>query len=314
MSWSSPGIAMRRLRDRARRARRSPRPSRRARRPHPALPAEVESACRVLNAPAARLIARGEERPLLLDEVEALHGVEALVVDATAAMSCAARGTVVSLATRPVLFALARALAEAWPEDVPRDALVARAFRRRSRPMRSHRARLRVEIGRLRAVLRALAEISATQAGLRARRRVTRRGRRAGAARRGRACGGARVPRRWRDPGRARRLRLALGASQRSVQRRSTRSRPRARCRCFGHGRARRWMTPPVPGFTTTLLLPAPLPSGCKRMAPQSDGMTDERRSAAEIIREYGPFRSVDQVAGVTYRRPACLVRRRATG
>jgi hypothetical protein len=25
--------------------------------------------------------------------------------------------------------------------------------------------------------------------------------------------------------------------------------------------RARRWMTPPVPGFTTTLLLPAPLPS-----------------------------------------------------
>ncbi len=39
-----------------------------------------------------------------------------------AAMRCVT-GTVVSLATRPVLFALARALGEAWPEDVSRDTL-----------------------------------------------------------------------------------------------------------------------------------------------------------------------------------------------
>jgi len=29
----------------------------------------------------------------------------------------------------------------------------------------------------------------------------------------------------------------------------------------FGLGRARRWLTRPLPGFTTTLLLPGPLPS-----------------------------------------------------
>ena len=41
----------------------------------PALTAEVENAVLVLDTPVARLIAYGEERPLLLDEVEALLGV-----------------------------------------------------------------------------------------------------------------------------------------------------------------------------------------------------------------------------------------------
>ena len=53
--------------------------------------------------------------------------------------------TVVSLATRPVLFALARALGEAWPGDVARDTLLARAFRAKHAD-ESHRARLRVEL------------------------------------------------------------------------------------------------------------------------------------------------------------------------
>ena len=66
-----------------------------------------------------------------------------------AGTSCATLAAVISLATRPVLFALARALAEAWPGDVPRDALVARAFGAKLAD-ESHRARLRVEIGRLR--------------------------------------------------------------------------------------------------------------------------------------------------------------------
>src|SRR5262249_33676504 len=72
--------------------------------------------------------------------------------------------TIVPLTTRPVLFALARTLAEAWPGDAPRDVLIARAFGSRFTD-ESHRARLRVEIGRLRAALRQIAEVSATKRG-----------------------------------------------------------------------------------------------------------------------------------------------------
>ena len=56
-------------------------------------------------------------------------------------------------------------------------------------------------------------------------------------------------------------LALALGASQRTVQRALDSLAAAGKVQSFGRGRARRWMTPPVPGFTTTLLLPAPLPS-----------------------------------------------------
>src|SRR5207248_9424448 len=114
----------------------------------PALTAEVESASLMLNTPAARLIARGEERLLLLEEVEALLASNAFVVDACRHV-VRDDGTVVWLAKRPVLFGLARALAEAWPGDVPGDMLVARAFGAK-RADESHRARLRVEVGRLR--------------------------------------------------------------------------------------------------------------------------------------------------------------------
>src|SRR5438128_2399366 len=157
------GIAMRRLRTKAARAAlaRAARAARDAR--IPALTAEVESASLVLNTPAARLIASGEERLLLLEEVEALLASEALVVDACRHV-VRDGSTVVSLATRPVLFALARALGEAWPGDVPRDTLVARAFGSKDAD-ESHRARLRVEAGRLRTVLRTLADVSATKRG-----------------------------------------------------------------------------------------------------------------------------------------------------
>ncbi|WP_029921794.1 hypothetical protein [Nevskia soli] len=222
----------------------------------PALTAEVENAALVMNTPAARLIARGQERPLLLEEVEALLASKALVVDACRHVVHEA-GTMVPLARRPVLFTLARALAEAWPADVTRDALVARAFRAKHAD-ESHRARLRVELGRLRAVLRPLAGVSATQRGF------------------------ALVPRRAREvvvlarPVEERHaavlaflsdgeswsssaLALALGASQRTVQRALDALAAAAKVQSFGRGRARRWMTPPVPGFTTTLLLPASL-------------------------------------------------------
>src|SRR6516162_351658 len=138
------GIAMRRLRTRQARAAlaRAERAGHKAR--IPALMAEVESASRVLNTPAARLIARGDERLLLLEDVETLLASKAIVVDACRNLvRCA--DTLVSLARRPVLFALARALGEAWPGDVPRDLLLARAFGARFVD-ESHRARLRVEI------------------------------------------------------------------------------------------------------------------------------------------------------------------------
>jgi hypothetical protein len=157
------GIAMRRLRTKAASAAlaRAERAARHA--GIPALTAEVESAFLVLNTPAARLIARGEERVLLLEEVEALLASNAFVVDACRHV-VRDESKVVSLVKRPVLFALARALGEAWPEDVPRDTLVARAFGSKFAD-ESYRARLRVEVGRLRSVLRTLADVSATKRG-----------------------------------------------------------------------------------------------------------------------------------------------------
>jgi hypothetical protein len=154
------GIAMRRLRTKAARdaLARAERAAHYAR--IPALTAEVESARLALNTPAARLIASGEERPLLLEEVEALLASKALVVDACRYV-VRDTNTTVSLATRPVLFALARALGEAWPADASRDALIARAFGSKVADD-SHRARLRVEMGRLRRVLRTFADVSAT--------------------------------------------------------------------------------------------------------------------------------------------------------
>jgi hypothetical protein len=253
------GIAIRRLRTRTARAAlaRAQRAAHDAR--IPALAAEVETAANVLSSPAARLIASGEKRVLRLDEVEALLASEALVVDACRNV-VRRDGRVVSLARRPVLFALARAMGEAWPGDVPRDALVARAFGSKVAD-ESYRARLRVEVGRLRRSLRALADVGATKRGF------------------------ALAPRHAREvvvltppvdeePARVlalladgeswstSALALALAMSQRTVQRELDALETAGRVRSLGGGRARRWMTPPVPGITTTLLLPPPLPAG----------------------------------------------------
>src|SRR6516165_4287089 len=157
------GIAMRRIRARAAHAAlaRAEEAARWAR--IPALAVEVEQALAVLDTPAARQIARGEERPLLLEEVEALLESKALVIDACHNL-VRERSMLVPLARRPVLFELARALGEAWPGDVPRDVLLARAFGAKHAD-ESHRVRLRVEIGRLRRLLRAIARVSATKQG-----------------------------------------------------------------------------------------------------------------------------------------------------
>jgi hypothetical protein len=253
------GIAIRRLRTSVARAA-LVRAERAASQAHiPALTAEVERASLVLTTPAARLISREADTPLLLEDVEAVLASNALVVDACRNVVRDSR-TMVSLARRPVLFALARALGEAWPGDASRDALVARAFGAKHAD-ESHRARLRVEIGRLRRLMRPLAAVSATTRGF------------------------ALAPRRagevvmlaqpidldeqpaavlalladgesWSSSA----LAVALGASQRTVQRALDGLAAAGKVQSFGDGRARRWITPPVPGFTTTLLLPAPLP------------------------------------------------------
>ncbi|HXE29988.1 MAG TPA: hypothetical protein VN656_15825 [Stellaceae bacterium] len=252
------GIAIRRLRIRAARdaLARAMRAARDA--AIPALIAEVESAARVMTTPAARVIARGKERDLLLEEVETLLVSKALVIDACRHVVRQEK-KIISLASRPVLFALARALGEAWPGDVPRAVLLARAFGAKFADD-SHRARLRVEIGRLRAALRPLAEVSATPQGF------------------------ALLPRRGGDivvlappvdeqhatvlafladgeSWSSSALALALGASPRTVQRALDTLATAGKVQSFGRGRARRWLTPPVPAFPTSLLLPGPLPS-----------------------------------------------------
>ena len=223
-----------------------------------ALIAEVAMASQSLSSPVARQLVRGLERYLTLEDVEKLLASKALVVDAC---RCVVRdeNTAVALARRPVLFALARALGEAWPGDVPRETLILRAFRGK-RADDSYRARLRVEIGRLRAALRPLAGVQATRSGFAL------------------APHGAREVVMLAQPVEEQNaevlalladgepwstsaLALALADSQRTVQRALESLAAAGKVEAIGRGRARKWVSPPVPGFTTTLLLPAPLPT-----------------------------------------------------
>lgn len=223
----------------------------------PALQAEVRQAWQTLEAPAAHLHQAGQTRALRLDDVEALQASDMLVIDACRYAVQGADGTL-ALASRPILFTLAQALGQAWPDDVPRDALIAQAFRTRH-PDESHRARLRVEIGRLRAALGTLAGIRATRQGFAL---IPAAGAvavltppmqdRHAAVLALLADGEA-----WSSSA----LALATGASQRQVQRALDALAAAGRAQPLGRGRARRWITPPLPGFATTLLLPVPLPN-----------------------------------------------------
>jgi hypothetical protein len=225
----------------------------------PALMGEVDQALAVFDRPAARLLERGDERIVRLEDVEALFASGGLVVDACR-HRVGAGAAWRSLARRPVLFALARSLARAWPDDVDRDAMIAEVFRMR-RPDESHRVRLRVEMSRLRSVLKDLARVEATDRGFAIR-----------------PSGGGTVTvlappgddgqtallalladgAAWSTSA----LSLALDASQRTVQRNLAELEAAGRVRSFGRARARRWLSPPLAGFTTILLLPASLPAG----------------------------------------------------
>jgi len=253
------GIAMRRLQMRPARAAmaRAQRAARAA--GIAALEAEVEGVAQLMGEPAARLISDGKEQLLSLEEVEELFATDSLIIDACRNV-IRQNGTVVSLATRPVLLALAQALAEAWPADVPRDVLLRRAFRARHAD-ESHRARLRVEIGRLRSEIGPLAQLVATERGFALRPQgadgvvvLTPTTQEQHAAVLALLADGES----WSSSA----LAIALAVSPRSVQRALSQLSEAGKVQSFGQGRARRWMRPPVPGFPTTLLLPGPLPGG----------------------------------------------------
>lgn len=229
----------------------------------PALVAEVMDMRTLLDRPAARRLSADGEQVLRLGEVATLLDSGALVVDACH-HGLRAGGEWKSLARRPVLFALARTLAEAWPADVTRESLIARVFRTRH-PDETHRARLRVEVGRLRKVIAPMAGIEATERGF------------VIASRDGRDVAMLAPPidgdqgallallsdgAAWSTSA----LALALGASQRTVQRALAELEDEGRVRSIGRTRARRWLAPPLApslaGFTTILLLPAALPAG----------------------------------------------------
>ncbi len=251
------GIAIRRLQTKAARAALAGAALAAGQAGIPSLTAEVERATRVLDMPAARLAAGGEACDLLLDDVERLLASEALVVDGFR-YAVRRRSSVVTLATQPVLFALARSLAQRWPADVSRTALLAQVFGAKEAD-HSHRARLRVEIGRLRAALKPLADVRATKRGFvlvpRQAREVVLLARpieeKHAAVLALLSDGEA-----WSSSA----LALALGTSSRSVQRALEHLARADKVQSLGRGRARRWMTPPVPGFPTALLLPGPLP------------------------------------------------------
>jgi hypothetical protein len=219
----------------------------------PGLIGEVRHAQRSLATPVARLIAAGAVRLLLLEDVEALNGSGALIIDACRHAVRDARSQV-SLVRRPLLFTLLRALGEAWPQDVARAALVRLAFRGR-RADESHRVRLRVEMARLRRLLQGLTRISATAAGYRL---VPPPARAVLVLARPVEDQHAAVlaflldGESWSSSA----LALALGRSQRSVQRSLEALAAAGRAQSLGRGRTRRWTAPPLPGFTTTLLLP----------------------------------------------------------
>jgi len=225
----------------------------------PALMTEVDQARRALEAPAARLIVQQQERLVRLVEVEALLASDTLVVDACR-NSLRAGKLKVPLSGRPVLFALIRVLAEAWPEDVARETLLLRAFRVRHAD-ESQRARLRVEIGRLREAVKPLAALRATKRGF---------------ALLPRTAGAVAVlappvegdhaevlalladGEAWSSSA----LSLALGVSVRTAQRALDALAEAGKVDSFGRGRACRWIAARTPGFPTSLLLPAAGPTG----------------------------------------------------
>ncbi|MHA6297516.1 helix-turn-helix domain-containing protein [Devosia sp. CAU 1758] len=224
----------------------------------PALTAEIDAASALLAAQSARIITRHGERRLSMDGVEEVLSANHLLVIDACRNAVRGAGTIVSLASRPVLFALLRTLAECWPDEATRGLLLARAFGARFTD-ESHRARLRVEIARLRALLGSIASVEATRQGF------------ALVPPPGIEVAVLALPVEERHPtlmalladGEAwssSALATVLDVSTRTVQRNLEELAADGKVESFGKGPAQRWITPPLPGFPTLLLLPGPLP------------------------------------------------------
>lgn len=216
----------------------------------PPLSAQVERVATDISAPVARLVRDGAIALATLADVASLARDAALVIDACR-HELRLRGTAVSLATRPVLFALAQALGEAAPLAQSRALLIERTFGAR-RTTDSLRARLRVEIGRLRRALAPLGPaIDSTPEGF--------------------ALHGARVVvvlppgdgeaslvlalLRGGEAWSSSALASASGLGKRAVQRTLAELKHTGRIDSHGAGRNRRWVARPPDGFATTLLL-----------------------------------------------------------
>ena len=223
----------------------------------PALIAETANASQILQAPAGQWITQGRKRMLLLEEIETQLESKTLIIDACR-YSIRDGSKTISLASRPVLFALLRELAEAWPQDVSRKTLIARVFRTKHAD-ESHRVRLRVEIGRLRAAIKTVANVNATKEGfvLEPRSKAVAILARPIEDKHADVLALLSDGEAWSSSAVA----IALRSSQRTVQRALESLATDGKIQILGNGRARRWITPPFPGFATTLLLPTPLPS-----------------------------------------------------
>ncbi len=221
----------------------------------PQLLVEVELLQRRLDAPIARLIREGRESTLYLREFKTFAGPKELVVDGCT-REIRLGEAVVSLVRRPVLLELAVVLAEHSPHHVPRDTLVTRVFGAR-RVNDSHRVRLRVELGRLRKLIREVANIQATGSGFSLTAPKARGialllppGEDATSA----LLSLLRDGNSWATSA----LAEALGKSQRAVQRALSELAKDGKVQATGKGRALRWVAGIATDATTTLLLVAP--------------------------------------------------------
>jgi hypothetical protein len=234
----------------------------------PPLADQVEHVADELAAPVARIARDRKIAPATLADIASLQRESGLVVDAFRRELRLASVTV-SLAKRPVLFALAETLAESAPESQSRAHLIERAFGAR-RTTESLRARLRVELGRLRRALEPLGAmaIESTKDGFALRWRASRRN---ASVRRARgkdpfpalvvlppADGEAslllallRGGEAWSSSA----LASASGLGQRAVQRALAELKDAGKVDAHGAGRNRRWVARPPDGFATTMSL-----------------------------------------------------------
>lgn len=219
----------------------------------PALRAEVEVALGTLEKPVARLVDPLGSRILSMAQVSDLLAGPGLIVDACHRVIRQGLKSV-SFENRPALFSLARRLAETAPREVSRDELIRTVFGIQ-RPNESLRVRLRVALSRLRTLLRGLAELEATPSGFALLNceasptyvLVPPLDDEASSLLALISDGNA-----WSTSA----LALALGSSQRSVQRALGSLEEAGKVRSVGSGRNRRWLAPPLTRFAPHLLLP----------------------------------------------------------